>query len=687
MRLTDLARLAAALSIASSIASCGSGGSGLALTSIAPESGSARGGESITLNGSGFGATPTVRFGGKAATVTSATDTQIVVVAPRETAGAVEVEVGVGAAQARLDRRYTYLALPLELVDAAWQRLPPLAVDGGGAAIADVDGDGALDLIQAAHGEGLLIFLNDGHGTFGAPHVIAVDADPTDASSVVARDVDGDGNLDLFVGTTSQKPTRLLLGDGKMGFAPAATMGLPPLFGTDQRAIAVDLDGDGDLDFVTVGSASKADGAPGVAILLNLGLGVFSDVTDVRLAGGTFNASGVAVGDLDGDGDQDLFFAADKEPCRLYLGDGHGVFQRAAPDAIPYDPAPGAGIPALGDLDGDGSLDVYLPGAARDRTLFNDGTGRFVDLSDLRLGPAAAGGKSAVLSDLDLDGHLDVAVVARPGRLRLFHNDGTGRLFDYTGQLAGNGGQLLDADVVIGDLDGDGDDDLFVSRADHARAALFLSWSPLALDDADGDGFPDEVDSCPAAPNPDQANLDSLPFRCASGASCLAETGCTLSALGSSAYLVCKAAMASWGEAAAACAARGGALVTIASADENAFLISAGAADAWIGYTDAAVEGTFVWASGTSSYTSWGTSQPDDAGGNEDCAVLLADGTWNDAPCDGKHGYVCQDLRSRKPDPGDACDACPTAYEPGSMPVTIMDGGVCGGDLDGGATP
>jgi lectin-like protein/VCBS repeat protein/IPT/TIG domain-containing protein len=675
----DLGRLVAALALASSITSCGGGdGSDLTLASVAPETGSARGGDTVSLEGSGFGTSPIVRFGGKEAKVTSVSDTHLQVVVPREIAGAVDVEVEAGSNHARLAKGFTYVAIPLGFVDVAWSRLPAMAVDGGGAVIADVDGDGDQDILQAARGEGIWVYLNDGEGTFAEARTIAIDGDPTDAHGLVARDLDGDGNLDLFVATTGQKPSRLLLGDGKLGFASAKMTALPPVFGTDQQAVAADLDGDGDLDIVTVGSAPKSDGAPGVTILLNLGLGVFSDVTEVRLAGGSFNASGVAVGDVDGDGDQDLFFAADKEPCRLYLGDGHGAFQRAAPDAIPYDPAPGAGIPALGDLDGDGSLDVYLPSAGRDRALFNDGTGHFLDLTDLLLGPEAAGGKSASLVDLDLDGHLDVVVVNGPGRVRLYHNDGTARLFDYTGQVAGNVAQLSNAAVAIGDLDGDGDDDLFVSRADQSRAALFLSWAPLAADDKDADGFPDAVDSCPDAPNPDQANVDSLPFRCASATSCLAETGCELRTFASSAYLVCKAATASWAEASAACTARGGALVTVSNAEENAFLLASGVADAWIGYTDAAVEGTFVWASGESSFKSWGMAQPDDAGGNEDCASFLADGTWNDAPCDGKHGYVCEDLRARKPDPGDACDSCPTAYEPGSMPVAI-DGGVCGG--------
>ena len=84
-----------------------------------------------------------------------------------------------------------------------------------------------------------------------------------------------------------------------------------------------------------------------------------------------------------------------------------------------------------------------------------------------------------------------------------------------------------------------------------------------------------------------------------------------------------------------------------------------------------------------SSRALWG-SKPRAARGSgyTSTTAKAPDGTWNDAPCDGKHAYVCEDLRAKAPDPGDACDACPTAYEPGSMPVMI-DGGTCGGASGG----
>ncbi len=248
-----------------------------------------------------------------------------------------------------------------------------------------------------------------------------------------------------------------------------------------------------------------------------------------------------------------------------------------------------------------------------------------------------------MLADLDLDGHLDAVVVERPGRLRLYRNDGTGRLFDYSGEIAGNSADLRTADVAVGDLDGDGDDDIFVSHEDFSRTALLVSWSPLPDDDQDGDGVPDSVDSCPSAANPGQENLDSLPFRCSSAAMCKAETGCDLRASSGSAYLVCRTATLSWAEAVAACKARGAEIVTISSAEENAYLTGLGVENTWIGFTDAEAEGEYVWASGVKTgYLNWAMGQPDDAGANEDCAQLLADGTWNDNTCAAKLGYICR---------------------------------------------
>ena len=675
-------REGALLALLPLLASCGNAAPGI--DSVSPAEGSARGGEAITLAGR-FGPSPVVHLGGERAKVTSATDGEIEIVSPHHVAGAVDIEVESEGETTRLPSGFTYLALPFAFADMAWSRLGALPVRGAGAAMADANGDGKLDIFQAAGSEGAWVHPGAGKGSFGEARRIPPGEAPADVHSLIAADLDDDGHVDLLLGTTGKTRSLLLLGDGKLGF-DVADGALPPLFGAAMSGVAVDLDGDDDLDLVFTGAATAADGEPGVVILENDGRGAFTDVTDEHLGGGAFAASGVAAGDVDGDGDPDLFFGGDTAPCRLYLNDGKGALSLSSPDALPHDPAPGAATPALGDLDGDGSIDVYLPTSGQDRVLLNDGEGRFTDLTDVVLGPESATGRSAVITDLDLDGHADVAVIERPGRLRLYRNDGSGRLFDYSGEAAGNGAGLDDAALAVGDVDGDGDDDIFVSRGDLRRAALFVSLSPLPLADRDSDGVADVADSCPAVPNPAQENLDSLPFRCASAASCHAETGCELVALGGSAYLFCRDASVGWAAAEAACVARGAHLVTIESAAENAALAAIAGAAMWIGYSDAATEGAYVWASGKGSYASWGEGQPDDAGGNEDCAALGADGAWNDLPCDAARPFLCEDVRVRVPDPGDACDACPTIHEPDSEPVGA-DAGTCGGGGTGGAGP
>ena len=109
----------------------------------------------------------------------------------------------------------------------------------------------------------------------------------------------------------------------------------------------------------------------------------------------------------------------------------------------------------------------------------------------------------------------------------------------------------------------------------------------------------------------------------------------------------------SWSDASAACLAAGQHLASVHSAAENALLLTAAAGNnVWIGGTDAASEGTWVWSpSGTPlSYTNWHSGQPDDYRGNEDCLEFnwgpsgtSGTGKWNDADCSAyKRKYVCE---------------------------------------------
>jgi hypothetical protein len=650
-----------------------SSGSSITITSVTPNHASTRGGDVITIDGSGFGTKPQVQFGTAPGTVQTAVDDSITVLTPANVEGVVDVVVTANGASARLPQAITFARYDMTFVDTSWTNMDPIAVNGAGAIAVDIDGDGHADILQAAGTEGVWIYHNDGSGGFAQTTRLPAPSATSNVVGVIAADFDGNKTIDLFLATTDGTPSALLLNDGKGNFESQTSFAA--IFGTSQTAIAIDYDDDGAIDLITTGTSSiPADPTGGGIVILHNQTGTFVDVTSTALVGGSFATTGAAAADVDNDGDLDLVFGAATTPCRLYLNDGKGVFQHGSVDALPTDVLD-AGVPAFGDLDGDGFTDLFIPSSGQDRVLLNDGTGRFQDVTALHLGAENANGVSAVIVDLDDDGHNDVVVVEQPGALRMYRNDGTGRLFDYSAQIVGADTSLVNAAVALADFDGDGDLDIFLSHESASRAALLTNWAPLSTTDTDSDGVPDLADSCPTIPNPTQANLDSEPFRCDSEALCKTATGCDMMLYGGSAYLVCKT-LATWTAAEAACVARGAHLVTIDDANENAFVAAQGVVGFWTGGNDVAKQGTWIWTGGTSTYSNWAASQPSGTG---ECVQVGASGTWSASNCATPEPFVCEDLRARAPDPGDACDPCPNDYDPQDKPLTsIVDAGAEG---------
>ena len=188
----------------------------------------------------------------------------------------------------------------------------------------------------------------------------------------------------------------------------------------------------------------------------------FSDGTD--LAGlavrddrsGTGPPTAFAVGDVDLDGDEDLFRAADGRGVWLRLELGRFV---EASETVVTDPAADA---VFGDLDDDGRLDLFVAGATSEVHLQGaDGT---FDRRVLSAEPGRAAATRVVLADLDLDGDLDAFETA-PGPNRFYRNNGDGTFTELADQagLAGPAGADT-RDVAVGDLDGDGDLDLVLAE-------------------------------------------------------------------------------------------------------------------------------------------------------------------------------------------------------------------------------
>ena len=352
--------------------------------------------------------------------------------------------------------------------------------------VQDLDGNRAPDLVLASavqHGmstttAGRLPKLLLNH------HTYFVDAterpfpyELTDTVAAAAADVDGDGDQDLFMAHDAWLGRRgenvLWINDGRGSFTsrPGPVLSESRSF-TGPRIHSADLlfedfDGDGDLDACSVRGSDWFNqlGGPTPNILaFNDGNGVFQ--TQMF---GSGSSSCVAAGDVDGDGDQDLVIGnigngfPNGEQNRLWLNDGTGTFTDVTGTHLPVRLDTTMDL-ELGDLDGDGDLDLALSNIAFSsqpdlglQIWINDGTGRFQDLTPARVRDNADRGGSLDLGDLDGDGDLDVAVCERT-----WENDGTGH---FTLLNAGNIGAF---DVVrLEDLNGDGIATMILGTTDH----------------------------------------------------------------------------------------------------------------------------------------------------------------------------------------------------------------------------
>ena len=554
--------------------------------------------------------------------------------------------------------------IALHFVNVAPKQLPgALETRGLGVALADLNKDNRPDLVQATEA-GLRLYWNSGGGKYEPAADSALPAQAKGyAVQPVAADFDGDRATDLFL-LVRQAPHRLLLNKGggqlQEGPVPGGTAA------DGLAAAAADLDGDKDVDLIAVVDPGDPPSGPPVRVLINNGKGQLSDETSKRLPGEAPVVSGLALGDVDGDGAVDVLLTGAKE-LRLYLNDGKGMLRDAPPDALPAMAQPAAVSAAMGDLDGDGAIDIFVCSSKQSVVLMNDGTGRFLDQTPYVIGPDAGSASSALILDLDRDDANDLVVASAAGRFMIYRNDGSGRLFDYGSSMAPSSPAVSDTvSVAAVDLDGDADQDMFVSRTNLGRPWLLVNQQPGKLVDGDGDGMPDEQDVCPAKADPEQWNRDAWHFSCVDGTDCRVSTGCELVIWkDAEAYLLCRDAPKSWADARKFCQGRGGDLVVITSQEQNQFLVDQGVGNAYLAVSHAANEGTWEWVTGDAlTYKNWNDGEPNDTVGAENCAMIYGSGDtagkWNDAPCDAERPFICQDKMARTgSDPGDACDNCP----------------------------
>ena len=300
----------------------------------------------------------------------------------------------------------------------------------------------------------------------------------TDTRSVVLGDVDGDGDLDLLTGNSDgyyafanlPNQNRLYLNDGAGRFADVTATHLPTS-SDDTTSIALgDVDGDGDLD-VVIGNTHDYYGPRQNRLYLNDGSGTFVDATVGHLPAIADYTLAIALGDLDGDGDIDIIFGG--WPTRVLLNDGVGHYSDTQALSVPSGSSFMFGLD-LADIDDDDDLDLVCVNGAQSTLFRNDGAGVFQDITQSHM-PANTNwnSTSVALADVDGDGDIDMALGAHasivPGgqvppmlvgtQDRLCLNNGNGVFVDAT---ATHLPAILDytSSLLFGDLDDDGDLDL-----------------------------------------------------------------------------------------------------------------------------------------------------------------------------------------------------------------------------------
>ena len=275
-----------------------------------------------------------------------------------------------------------------------------------GVAAGDFNNDGIPDLAVSNNNSQIVIFLGNGDGTFaaGVPYTAG-----TEPGEPVAVDLNGDGNLDLICIDNYTGAMLVMLGNGDGTFQAATS----PINAGGNAMVVADVNGDGKLDLVFVnGGFDPGFGGAPIAIALGNGDGTFQAAAFLTNTFTDVNADAIAIADLNGDGIPDIIFAnqgysgMNMQDLSVMLGKGDGTFANPVDYALPGNPT---GL-AIADLNGDGIPDVVV-----NSDLSTQDTYVLLGKAGGTLAAAAtytsgSFGGAVLIGDFNGDGKLDLAV-------------------------------------------------------------------------------------------------------------------------------------------------------------------------------------------------------------------------------------------------------------------------------------
>lgn len=332
--------------------------------------------------------------------------------------------------------------MPVTFSEASTTTFPQPAA-GGRMTFIDADGDGDMDILYqtGANGTAFQYARSNGDGTYT---ILALASSPFagltipdhNGANFHVGDIDGDGDMDVWAGQPTGAGTGSFFRNDGGSFTSQSTATFPAP-GASSRVVMGDFDNDGDADMLyqTVGNGTAFQYAEsngdGTYTLMTQAASPFSGVGAIRDNGGGTHYAG----DFDGDGDIDIWAAAASTTGSYYQNDGGGSFSSQSSATFPA-PAAATRV-AVGDFDSDGDDDILYQ-TAGDGSVWqyarSNGDGTFTILSQA----------SSPFAGVTLLNH--------------------------------NGSNSL-----VGDIDGDGDDDLIITTNGTQGEAYFASGSPPSI--------------------------------------------------------------------------------------------------------------------------------------------------------------------------------------------------------------
>lgn len=383
----------------------------------------------------------------------------------------------------------------------------------------DIDGDGDQDLLGTAlhfppQDKSIAVFglISNGAGAFTASASL-VAGQTVHSREFVTADFNGDGLTDVFIADHGydEMPfpgarNTLLVGREGGGFSDASTL-LPKIIDYSHSAAAADIDGDGDIDLFV---GNLYGGRSGPYLMLNDGMGSFKKAgallpSSVKDRTNTYTTS--LFTDIDGDGDQDLFLGGDGASSVMLINNGKGRFSLSK-HTVPDGPMGGRNtinIDSLAfDFNGDGR-DELLAVGTRTQPFYTNAsfqvlsakgnTGKLKDVTDLYFDsqPSVRGWvKKLLFLDLDNDGALDIVGEVSGGQSAVvaYLNDGNNRFY----QLDPN--SLMDfagLSLAVLDTNGDGRKELVQVGSGNGSYGLQVVTTVNTAGNASGTSANDTV--------------------------------------------------------------------------------------------------------------------------------------------------------------------------------------------------